>query len=343
MEDIIINSIDDIVYNSKSNLILPNINDLVPTEMDHLSMELFTYFIDYIILSGGVITTCGYQSQHISEYFVEINFNNFEMNIPNILVETIRNCMKFTRFFIIPVKLIFSSLKNIGHANIIIVDTQEQTIEFFEPHGSVFLGQSVVNIENIIKKVVDMILPTHSVLYRFTNVQADRTCIGIQTKQSQIKRSGGYCLAWSLLFAYLRVINLNLSANDIIKYFINETPEFLDIFIRKFITFVGNKVVLMGKIYTNIPHYDMKKHLTKDDIELIKQRIYQLIELYKASANISNKDLLKEIFEELVSYRHFDFFQDYLLNYFVKPKEEVVLDENWLKKYLEEQEAPKYL
>jgi hypothetical protein len=304
------NDILDTTY-KKKQIILPNLHPAEESSSFYLEEYLFTIYFDNIIkktFNKNINNICLFKSTYVSDYFIELDFLNFKYKIPNILLKSFKNCKNNNdiRFYIIPLKLIFNYTD--AHSNVIIIDNDKMRIEFFEPHGDSYKGSSVpYDIETYIKKLIELIFPIRTVLYDFINVQ--KSCpIGLQTKQSIINPSSGFCLAWSLLFINIRLINLNLNSDDIIDYFNSFSSEDLNIYIKRFIGFLEQSSQIITK---TLPNYEMKINLLESDKVKISKRISELVNEY---LNAKTEKESGEIFKELISYHNFPTFNELFFN-----------------------------
>lgn len=298
---------DNIIdYTFKKNVILPNLYMAEESDAIYLDESIFTMYFDNIIdktFNSKLNNVCLFKSVFISDYFVTVDFINFVYKIPNILKTLLDKCKnQDVRFYIIPIKLIFGYKS--AHSNVVIIDNNTLRIEFFEPHGDVFKGSTVpYNIEYYIKRLIQNLFPIQIQLYDFINVQ--KSCpFGLQTKQSFVNPASGYCLAWSLLFINIRLNNLHLNSDDIIEYFETFTPNDLNIYIRRFISFLEKNIQIITK---TLPNYEYPIDLLEDDKIKIHNRISELVQLYLRLENI-DIDTKNGIFEELMSYHNHPLF-----------------------------------
>ncbi len=71
-----------------------------------------------------------------------------------------------------------------------------------------------------IKTLVSRLFQFWSQLHKYKNVQNNCPMgLGLQSKQNIINPQSGHCLAWSLLFIHVRILNLFLHPDDVINYF----------------------------------------------------------------------------------------------------------------------------
>ena len=311
-----VNNFSDLIVDIEDNIILPNLKQLVPSESFVLREDIFSKYLDKIVFDafqnyGNQM--CLFKSVFYTDYFVTIDFVDFIYKIPNILLSKINQCIAnpSVRFYVIPLRLNLTYKD--AHSNVVIVDNLYKTIEFFEPHGSAFMGFEVpkpYNIENHVKILLSRLFPIKSQYYIYKNVQ--NNCprgLGLQGKQSMINPQSGHCLAWSLLFIHVRINNLFLSTEYIMNYFSkNFTPIDLDIYMRRYIGLLEASTYNITK---TIPNFKYSLNLSPQEKLLISERVASLTKQYLLELN-SDKDktIINKIFEELISYHKFPQFND---------------------------------
>jgi hypothetical protein len=311
------------IYDEKHAIILPNLQLAAESDSTHLTTEIFLRYFDQIILNAfnsNTNTVCYFKSSFISDYFITINFTNLKYEIPNALLTTLRNC-KSTRFYIIPIALMFD-YTNVGHANVVIIDSQFGTIEFFEPHGAQFSGDNIpYNIENHIKNLIHILFPANQG-YTYKNVQS-HCPMGLQTKQEIVNPDAGHCLAWSLLFIHVRLLNLIRSTDDIMLYFHNNfLPGDLNTYIKRYVGFLEAfsqiSTVVLPQELKQIPYLKYKLHLSNTETKNIEDTIKQLINNYILEINSTKPDNNKitNIFEQLIAYHRYPNFNTLFMTIF---------------------------
>ena len=201
-------------------------------------------------------------------YHISIDLYNFTYSHSIKFENDIRLCLadnNSRRFIFVPIKL---SAPGLDHANLIIIDNVNRTIEYFEPYGDISTKQNFNTIgdNNPIQlehvgfdyTIADMI---HTVLkhffpkrvggrdnympYKFINVQG--TKYGLQWRGERARKErnknegmseniiGGYCMAWCLLYAHLRIHCKLLNYDEIVKDINNKLYDY-PFLIEHFIT-----------------------------------------------------------------------------------------------------------
>lgn len=309
----------DIELNMENGLLLPVVKDYPETTEDHLSDNMFAKYIDVLLFNNLLSllgpNMCEIYSKYLTDYFVTLDFVNFKYKVPTILRMSIDKCKNsFERFYILPLRLYF----HVGcHSNIIIIDNEKRTIEFFEPHGNMFSGighKLPYNIQHHIRNLLASLFPLRYHLYEFINTQSCK--IGIQTKSLK-NPSGGYCLAWSILIIHLRMLNISVSTKEITEHLLKKNPQELDTYIKRYISYLGKETSLIDSKLrpTSCAHIIF----SNDEKNNIKTHIEFLVSRYKTLSSISNKTPEQEkdlcmYFEELITYRKCEGFHDIFFN-----------------------------
>lgn len=110
------------------------------------------------------------------------------------------------------------------HSNIILINLKKETIEHFEPHGSLVAYYNAHKVYHALKEFIKDIKSIK--LYKF--VHAVNQTITFEGLGPQALSRDSYCLAWSYYFTFTRIINPEKSFEEIeaiVKSVIN--PSFL--------------------------------------------------------------------------------------------------------------------
>ncbi len=171
---------------------------------------------------------------------ITIDFNNDLHKSPMIhyppnLVKNINQCQE--PMIIINLGLIEIFQGN-GHSNLLIIDRLKNEIEHFEPHGEFSRSSEQSNIiMNIVKNLMFKILPS----YKFISTLEYCPKIGPQIKQKNNTNCshGGYCVVWSILYGYLRLLNPTYSRKEIVDFMLGQINL---TYLRQFITYIDTIV-----------------------------------------------------------------------------------------------------
>lgn len=338
---------------------MPDVSEFNETDKVFLDKLVYVNYMDTIFRKQNV---CSLQTTEINEYFLSINLVNLTFKISNKFRNYISKCKGNSKiqFFIIPVALLFpknfdGTSDNLdhninGHSNVIIIDTINNVIEYFEPHGEIFKGSVIsYNIELIIETVIRQILPIeyhvnrNNSNYIFENVF--KSCPNFY-EPSGVQTTDSFCLAWSLLYTELRIINSEYTSQDIVSVLREIPKNDLLYYLKKYITFIQTKSKIRKNIiYDSVNEIKIADYLLIDNkptirpillqnivnINLLKKRINYLLNEYKRMndeintsenneyiVNLNKK--LKLLFDELISYQTFPGFYNFLLKFFSSNK-----------------------
>lgn len=136
----------------------------------------------------------------------------------NIFLLDLMDCLKSNKRFI---PIILNLETNDGnHANILLIDKDNKTIEIYEPHGS-RTSQSVLGDVKgaygkkirLVKQFWRDILPEYNVV----NAVDFRRGTHFQLEYDP-EHNTGFCVTWSILFVHYRLLNPNIKLETLIKY-----------------------------------------------------------------------------------------------------------------------------
>ncbi len=223
----------------ETSVYLPDISGLALSQKCSLSgMKI----IPFLVRIGKIFPNriCNIKSGlFYNKYFnstIVLKFNNDLSKDPKILypsqlVKRINQCQE-------PIVIINLGLSHISenesHSNLLIIDRLRHEIEHFEPHGE-FLGSSEQSniIMNHVKNLMFKLLPS----YKFIPTLDYCPKVGPQVKQKNNTNCshGGYCVVWSILYGYLRLLNPTYLRKEIVDFMLVQIDL---IYLRKFITYI---------------------------------------------------------------------------------------------------------
>lgn len=138
-------------------------------------------------------------------------------------------------------------LKDCPHANILIADTKNKTIERFEPNGSITYTSRFTCPQNLADQELEELFSEYG--YQYISPKTICPYIGAQEEyesQKGLRQEEGYCVTWSIIYANLRLENLSEN-KEIAKNMTNDLTKYImDLF--------GDRKVEM-KSYELIDHY----------------------------------------------------------------------------------------
>lgn len=278
----------------------PDISD-IESDSENLSISLFNNYLklqEQKISNEGKFKVINLLIDFYKlKYTVQRDFKS-EMNM-NLNDNKIK-------LIIIPIQLVYN---NNSHYNILIINKINNTFEYFEPMGEIHY------YEIPYFKILNHILGITGYTNKFKFIDIHKSCPsrqGLQYKQELIFKDKygpltesnlpfgyyGFCVAWCLLCAHLRILNPTIDINTIITHILkNNTPDQLDSYIRRYIHLIEKtKFILLPNTIRNI---DFNVILTKSEIIKNKKLLLQF------KNNNDKKSLL---------FIHFPFYDDIMLS-----------------------------
>ena len=182
--------------------------------------------------------------------------SDYMMNVPSNIIDELNKCNKNKKQFVIIVLIIRIKERQIDHANLIIIDLYNNTIERFEPYG-----QSLPTIPNytFYEKIIFNNLITFKDKYlgkkfKYIGPSEISPLYGIQSKVEFTEEGKKHislrdlCLIWSIMYLHLRVLNPHLKPNKIVKILLNYSIDKLRELTYKYIKFIKDT---LKKTYNN--------------------------------------------------------------------------------------------
>jgi hypothetical protein len=118
-------------------------------------------------------------------------------------------------------------LSDCPHANILIADTKNKTIERFEPQGSITYTSRFTCPQNLADKELKDFFSDYG--YHYLSPKEICPFIGPQEeyeKQKGLQQEEGYCVTWSVIYANLRLENLSEN-KEIVKNMTNDLTKYI--------------------------------------------------------------------------------------------------------------------
>ena len=148
----------------------------------------------------------------------ELMVQNVEPVDPLISVEKfnemVRKCDK--RFIAVSVQLIVHN-KPGSHANMIIIDKVNKSVELFEPHGNRPSDTSMDSLEGAYKisnKLVKKYFEKYFPQYEYISPKDYLPTYGLQAK---VDVYNGMCVTWCILYLHFRILNPNKTQQQLIN------------------------------------------------------------------------------------------------------------------------------
>lgn len=208
-------------------------------------------------------------SEMTIKYKKYINRNSFGYNfdkdyiiIPVDAIDEIQNC-KNKRFVYINF-IIFWEKFDYGHANMLLIDNYNKTIERFEPYGKSIGKNSKSNLSQKIDKKFNKNLLNKLKLngYKYISPIKLSPNIGIQSKADAYD---GMCVTYCLIYLQLRLMNPDIDQKIVIKYLLSKTRNEIIGIILKYARYIEES--LKDNSYRIIR--EMRK-LYYDDYNMVK-------------------------------------------------------------------------
>ena len=131
-----------------------------------------------------------------------------------------------------------------GHANCLIINILQKTIERFDPHGGD--GEAVYNqklIDDSLKKIFSMELKD----YTYINYYESCPYIGPQALEANSEYVHGLCVTWTTLYIVLRILNPKKSQDFIVKKMMEGNPHHILSILLRFQKFMINVIKLYSE------------------------------------------------------------------------------------------------
>ena len=234
-----------------SDLLIPN---LVSYQINNITFDDTFPFSDNIVEKEPVFPwIISYYNEN--EYYIHPYLNN-------IINSTRRNGNK--RFAAVFISLIYDKML---HANVLIYDLKNMTVERFEPYGN------TMGIDGGIDDVLEEELTWNTGL-KYIKPDNYLPVAGFQTvsdENNSINKKagdfGGFCLAWSLWYLETKLKNPDVASKILVDKVINKISK-LDIKFSEYIRNYSNKINTKRVEYLKLIGIDSKKisdsHLTVD-------------------------------------------------------------------------------
>jgi hypothetical protein len=143
---------------------------------------------------------------------------------PEIIKEEVKKCKKKdnVRIIYFTLKLILDSKCNFSHANMIVIDLFNKTIERFEPHGCCpsYTRKEEKYINDFFKNKGKKLIGLDN--YKYISPKNISKKIGIQHLGDSYN---GMCVTISMMYLHMRLLNLDTKPRYIIEHFIKKSKK----------------------------------------------------------------------------------------------------------------------
>lgn len=145
-----------------------------------------------------------------------VNYHNPDLHI------YIKKLLDSNNIRFVIIKLTIITLKNMNHANIILYDKKNNTVERFEPYGS--LNYYIKDIEYLDQYLYEIFRNciNYDIIYKSPHDYMKKVKFQLISSESEpenqkIGDPNGYCLAWCYWFLELKFKNPNYDTEELIK------------------------------------------------------------------------------------------------------------------------------
>ena len=159
------------------------------------------------------------------------NMDRDEMIIPLNLKDEIVKCSNNKRFIYLYMGIVWVD-GTWGHANILLIDTINKTIERFEPYGKNLPSDKIkANQQSFDKKFSQKTLDNLNLHdYKYISPEIFIPSVSLQQKADAYN---GMCVTYCMIYLQLRIMNPDLDRKVIIKYLLSKSKdEIIDIILR---------------------------------------------------------------------------------------------------------------
>lgn len=207
------------------------------------------------------------------KYIIEYPRNKSEF------INSIKSCKK--QFVVVPLFIFFSCNNTTGHANCLIFDTHNKTIERFEPYGKIInkvLDMKEFQISKKFDKSFSNMIKQNKLPYKYKPVESFCPTINVQYKEENNINSGktialkddlpGFCSLWIIWYINIRLKYNNLDASELLyksMELLNKNKKSTRSFIRKYAQFLQTKMKQLHKKYKT------------NDLDTINEHLLQII------------------------------------------------------------------
>ena len=289
---------------SNNFMLVPEVTEN-ESDSDVLKLNLFTKYLNYIE-NKQKIKSC-YANSHLLYEHLEINFKELIYRIPYDYSKKLKECLasKKIQYIIIPILLIYSDY---AHYNMVIINKEKQTFEYFEPAGFLETHQlPYFEVQTHIYGIINYLFDNEVKKYTFINAHINCPR-GLQTRQMDIinesfkhqygplyknnkmySNNYGLCVAWCLLIIHIRILNPESNINEIVDNLVNKySSKELNSYIRRYVYMIENsKDLKQVNIYISFDEHKLKltpkeiKYNTRYINQFIKEENNEMLEYFK--------------------------------------------------------------
>jgi hypothetical protein len=165
---------------------------------------------------------CLFEKPYIHLDISDIKTGIFVLYEDSVFIKYIKKCMKSSNIFIPVILNLITSEDN--HANILLINKSNKTIEVYEPHGSRTSSSTLGGVPGAYRKTIKSLMKFWKNIlpgYRVINSVDHQEGSAFQTTVDPENHSG-FCVTWSILFVHYRILNPTIPLPLLIKYISNK-------------------------------------------------------------------------------------------------------------------------
>ncbi|ADO67264.1 hypothetical protein crov231 [Cafeteria roenbergensis virus] len=172
---------------------------------------------------------------YIDKTAMIIDINNNQIIYGAKMKKAINECRKSKTarfiFFTLVLKLQNMSLT---HANMVVIDLVQETLERFEPHGATFnFGSNSKKENNIVNNIISNQVLSELGLKKFNYISPQQISPFIGVQQTADAYCG-MCVTISMMYLHLRILNPDIKQQKLIKFLLKRSKDKLKIMILKY-------------------------------------------------------------------------------------------------------------
>lgn len=140
---------------------------------------------------------------------------------------------KTARFIFFTLILKFKNI-SLTHANMVVIDLVQKTLERFEPHGATFnFDNNSKKNNNTINKIISNQVLVELGLKNFEYISPQKISPFIGVQQTADAYCG-MCVTISMMYLHLRILNPDIKQPKLVKFLLNRSKDKLKIMILKY-------------------------------------------------------------------------------------------------------------
>ena len=241
-----------------NNDIILGFGPLIPTVPEYevgKYLRIFTYYQHIYTLSNATVFRVPTSTD------TRPKLPPIQLILPTNLKLILNSCK--TRYYVLPLTITDMNMyQYVGleprpsmesHANVLIFDTLNKTVERFDPHGSRFFNDTFLSKDIKVKRKIVTVAYNHEVLdttmknyfkqnfpdYIYKDILYACPYLGPQQKADV---GAGYCVTWATMYTFLRLLNPDLPPGTINRMLLNDKEENIVTKLKKFAKYYSDVI-----------------------------------------------------------------------------------------------------